>query len=376
MLPLTPFPAFQASKVASPLLIFMGNSTAFRYRLLDYAGSKSRFTCPGCGMPHKLVPFFDTLTGELLPSEFGRCDRENKCGYFVRPYTLSRSKGPTKGTRVSHHRHAFNSVLKAPAGLTSAPCIVPSSIYQATLGHYERNSLARLLQRHFGIGVAAELCARFHLGTSSHWPGACVFWLLDTDHQVRGGQVVLYDKTGHTVKQPYRHTSWAHTALLRRYKRRYEALPTWLAVYAATPGQQSPCLFGLPQLTYDSSEKPIALVESAKTAIIATPYMPKYIWLATMGASHLTAERLAPLRRRRIVLFPDADAYDHWFSKAEELRREGFDVIVDDTLEQLATPAEREEGLDLADILLREWLGYPPSWDESFLPNCEAVRQL
>lgn len=348
----------------------------YRYTLLTYAGRESRLTCPGCGKPHKFAPFFDTLTGELLSPEFGRCDRENKCGYFVHPYTSSQSRGSTKGTRASRRRNSSNLSVKAPVKSPVTLCTIPVSIYQATLGHYEHNNLACLLRTHFGVGVADELCARFRLGTSSLWPGACVFWLLDTDHQVRGGQVVLYDETGHTVKQPYRHTSWAHTALLRYYKQRQEPLPTWLTVYAATPGQQSPCLFGLPQLTYDSREKPIALVESAKTAIIATPYMPQYIWMATMGASHLTAERLAPLRHRRIVLFPDADAYDRWFSKAEELRREGFDIILDDTLEQLATLAEREDGLDLADVLLREGLGYPPSWDESFLPNREAAHQL
>jgi hypothetical protein len=341
----------------------------YRYTLLTYAGRESRLTCPGCGEPHKLVPFFDTLTGEVLPPEFGRCDRENKCGYFVHPYTSLRSIGSTKGTRASRRRHSSNSTIKAPVKSPVTPCTLPASIYQASLGHYQHNNLAHLLQTHFGVGVAAELCVRFRLGTSFLWPGACVFWLLDTDQQVRGGQVVLYDEMGHTVKQPYRHTSWAHTALLRHYKRRKEPVPAWLAVYAAAPGQQSPCLFGLPQLTHDSSEKPIALVESAKTAIIATPYIPQYIWLATMGASHLTAERLAPLRHRRIVLFPDADAYDRWFDRAEKLRREGFDIMVDDTLEQLATPAEREDGLDLADVLLREWFGYPPSWDESFLPN-------
>ena len=51
-------------------------------------------------------------------------------------------------------------------------------------------------------------------------------------------------------------------------------------------------------------------------------------------------------------------------AKANELRRIGYDVRVSDELEKLATDDERRAGLDLADVLLREWPGYPPSWDE------------
>jgi hypothetical protein len=36
------------------------------------------------------------------------------------------------------------------------------------------------------------------------------------------------------------------------------------------------------------------------------------------------------------------------------------------TLEQAAgvPPDQQTKGIDLADVLLREWPGYPPSWDE------------
>jgi hypothetical protein len=97
--------------------------------------------------------------------------------------------------------------------------------------------------------------------------------------------------------------------------------------------------------------------------MLATPYFPQYTWLATMGLSYLTLERLAPLRTRRIVLFPDAGALTLWQAKADELRSQGFTVQVSVELENLVTPDERGAGLDLADILLNEWAGYLPSWD-------------
>ena len=98
--------------------------------------------------------------------------------------------------------------------------------------------------------------------------------------------------------------------------------------------------------------------------MLATPYIPSFIWLATMGLSYLTPDRMEPLRGRRIVLFPDAGCLDKWQAKANELRRLGYDVGVSEALEKKTTDDERHAGLDLADVLLREWPGYPPNWDE------------
>ena len=347
--------------------------TAHRYQLQPYAGPKSRVTCPACGKPRCFTRYLDTDTGELLPDEYGRCDHETSCGYFLSPYarpsdgSLSYVASINRGDITAAPRPVRRTAPIAPPTVS-----IPPEVFKATLGSYERNNLAQLLQQHFGVGMADDLIARFHLGTSSYWLGACVFWLVDEQGRARGGQVVLYDETGHTVKRPqpdgtsYRHTRWAHTALAHAYRLRGEAPPTWLAAYEAH-AQKSPCLFGLSQLATAPAGQPVALVESAKTAMLATPYFPRYAWLATMGLSYLTPERLEPLRGRRIVLFPDAGALSQWQEKADKLRRLGFDVRVSEELENRVTAEQRRNGYDLADVLLDEWEGYPPSWDEPAL---------
>jgi hypothetical protein len=339
-------------------------TTTHRFTLQPYVGPKSRTTCPACAKPRCFTRYLDTTTGELLPDEYGRCDREANCGYHRNPYHrdaggLSYAVATERGERLpTGPRLVCGTAAPRPAAVVS----IPAEVLTASLAHYERNALARLLRAHFGLGVADELLSRFRLGTSAHWSGACVFWLIDEVGQVRGGQVVLYDESGHTVKQPRRHTTWAHTALARACQSRGHAPPAWLAEYEAH-GQKSPCLFGLPQLTTASASQPVALVESAKTAMLATPYLPRFVWLATMGLSYLTPDRLSPLKGRRIVLFPDAGAFSQWQAKADELRQLSFDITVSKKLENLATEAERAAGLDLADVLLREWPGYPPDWD-------------
>jgi hypothetical protein len=327
--------------------------STYRYQLQSYAGPSSRITCPSCGKSRSFTRYVDTHTGELLPDCFGRCDRLVKCSFFHHPYGSQSQGGAGDGLRTQRRNQAEAST-KQPYIVFTPPqrlLILPQEVYKASMRHYERNQLVLLLRDHFGAATTTELCTRFRLGTSAHWPGACVFWLLDTQDQVLGGQVVLYDETGHTVKQPHRHTTWPHIALARAYRQRGEAQPTWLTEYA-TYGQKSPCLFGLPQLATEAADKPIALVESAKTAIVATPYLPEFIWLATMGLSYLTAERLSPLLGRRITLFPDAGALEQWQRKAVSLRDQGFNITVADTVERLATLAERKAGLDLADVLL------------------------
>jgi hypothetical protein len=341
-----------------------------RYRLQPYAGPKSRTNCPACGKLHCFTRYLDNYTGELLPDKYGRCDREANCGYHLSPYATD--AGGLKYARQVRlaEQQATPAGPRRPAQATlRAPVLsIPADVVMATLGSYKRNNLARLLRHHFGWGVADELLVRFRLGTSAYWPGSCVFWLIDEQGRTRGGQVVLYDETGHTVKQKrsdgtsYRCTRWAHTALAYAYRQHGTPPPTWLSEYEQF-GKKSPCLFGLPQLAIAPDWQPIAIVESAKTAMLATPYFPSYIWLATMGLSYLTADRLVPLRDRRIILFPDAGAFAVWQNKADELRSLGFDVNVSNELEKLVTSDEHKAGIDLADVLLIEHKGYPPSWD-------------
>jgi len=53
----------------------------FRY-ILDRSPKKYR--CPACGRK-TFVRFVDQKTGELMPGDCGRCDREQNCGYFAKP---------------------------------------------------------------------------------------------------------------------------------------------------------------------------------------------------------------------------------------------------------------------------------------------------
>ena len=149
-----------------------------------------------------------------------------------------------------------------------------------------------------------------------------------------------YDpSTGHRIKDPNKpgRINWLHSIL----KRRKQLPPDW---------QLTQCLFGehlLPQ----HQDKTVALVESEKTAIICSAMMPQYLWLATGGKSGLTSERLSALKGRKIIVFPDIDAFKDWQQKIFTFPH--LDIRISRLLEDNATPADRAAHIDLADWILK-----------------------
>ena len=59
--------------------------TQYRYHL-DKTSKK--FNCPKCGKK-SFVKYIETETGHYADSQYGRCDREIKCGYFEYPNSNS-----------------------------------------------------------------------------------------------------------------------------------------------------------------------------------------------------------------------------------------------------------------------------------------------
>lgn len=110
------------------------------------------------------------------------------------------------------------------------------------------------------------------------------------------------------------------------------------------------CLFGA-HLLRDKT-KPIAVAESEKTAVIASVYLPQFIWVAVGSLTNLNAEKCSILKGRTVVLFPDLNGFDKWSSKAKELSHLAT-FKVSDLLERKATEDERKQALDLVDYLAR-----------------------
>ena len=102
----------------------------------------------------------------------------------------------------------------------------------------------------------------------------------------------------------------------------------------------------------NGNSKPVAIVESEKTAIIASVYLPQFVWLAAGNKDGLNFHKCKCLASRTVVLYPDLNAFEKWSLKAKEFSHIAL-FTVSDLLERKATEAEKKEGLDLADYLIR-----------------------
>jgi len=178
----------------------------------------------------------------------------------------------------------------------------------------------------------------------------------DTLKRLKNGQ--------QNVNTPLTPVDWVHSRMLREKKLQGFRL------------QQ--CLFGLHQLQQQDKTLPIAIVESEKTAVIATVYMPNYIWMATGGAQNVNGALMLPLKGRKVVLFPDVNQYQQWSTKANNISQQlATRIIVSDFMETKATTEMREKGADIADVLIKRDSStelaltdsdYPVMWDTRLNP--------
>lgn len=104
----------------------------------------------------------------------------------------------------------------------------------------------------------------------------------------------------------------------------------------------------------ENKNRPVALVESEKTALVASYYLLQFLWIALGGKNGcFNANSLSVLAGRSVVLFPDLGSIDYWQSKIGLMKSYGIEVRMFDSLEANATENERKGGYDIADYLLK-----------------------
>jgi len=263
----------------------------------------------------------------------GRCDHEQKCGYHFTPRDYFEQNPSEKEKFTEDSFRSYTPIKEVQPIATS---YIDLDIVNQSLRSYPTNKLFQFLSAQFGETETLKLMKRYKVGTSKYWDGATVFWQTDNQNKVRTGKIMLYNsETGKRIKEPYNHVTWVHSVL---HKGDYNL---------------KQCFFGEHLLSEDKS-CPVALVESEKTAIIASYYLPQFLWIASGGKNGcFNANSLFVLAGRSVVLFPDLGTTDYWQSKISLMKSYGIKVQMFDYLEANATENERKEGYDIADYLLK-----------------------
>src|SRR5688572_20319795 len=110
----------------------------YTYTLEKYNGIKTRHYCPECGGKNQFARYVDA-EGNYLADHVGRCNRESKCGYHLKPKEYFENNPTTS---------KYPQVTWKPEPVKPVQYISPE-VLRATLKEYDRNSFVKYLHTIF-----------------------------------------------------------------------------------------------------------------------------------------------------------------------------------------------------------------------------------
>jgi hypothetical protein len=288
-----------------------------------------KHTCPKCGKK-RFVLYVDLENDNYLSFKVGRCDREVNCGYHFTPKSYFKDQNkiytPFTSNAIGNEPKETNYHLKIEL--------------ETSLRNYDKNNFIQFLNSKFSSEKITTLLEDYKIGTSESWCDGTIFWQIDIQNKIRGGKIILYSKTGKRSK----YINWVHALNIKRKS---------IVSY-----NLKQCLFGEHLLL--KYAKPIAIVESEKTACIMSILFEKYLWLATGSLQGLRNDKIEVLKSRKIILYPDLgiegenrSPFSIWKSKCDRLKLKGYDIEISNLLEEKGSRIEREKGFDIADYFLK-----------------------
>lgn len=161
------------------------------------------------------------------------------------------------------------------------------------------SKFAKFLERLIGRKNAVDIVERYCLGI--YEGSKVIFWQLDEDFNLRAGKVMEYSDIG-----------------------KRSGYINWWRSINKKDCQMQMCLFG--QHLISEVRKPLAIVESEKTACLMSYFNPSYTWLASGGKGLLNNSKCHPIAKYDVTLFPDHEAYNEWKVIADEW---GFKISKD-----------------------------------------------
>ena len=277
--------------------------------------TSKKFICPNC-RKKTFVRYVDNVSIEYLEETRGRCDRESKCQYHLKPH------GNKPLVNID------NIKISEPE-----PTFINYNYVSQSMNYDSHNNFIFYLKQYFSDLQVSEVVKKYFIGNSNHWNGATIFWQINLNNKVCAGKVMLFDMyTGNRIKKPYRHINWIHK------------------VYKINDFVLQQCLFGIHNLKDHKKDNAVCIVESEKTAIIMSIICPDYLWLATGNKANFKEELLKPLKNYNVIVYPDKSEFEDWNKKAQYLNKKGYNFSCSRFLEDKGDI----EGADLVDLILLE----------------------
>lgn len=305
--------------------------------LEKYKGKTTRHTCPECGMKESFTLYIDANTNQPINSKVGKCNRESKCGYHYTPKQFFMDNPISSvETRHASSNNSWQLVAKQPPPPLAGT--IPFSYVERSASY--KSNFVRFLFDFLTDKQIEEVYQNYALGATKN--KEVIFWQIDINGSVRTGKIMQYNhETGRRIKHESGAIDWVHNKL-----KQTNQLPEDYNL------QQ--CFFG-EHLLKLYPDKTVAIVESEKSAIIASAIISDSVWLSTGQLNGLSIEKAKVLKGRNVILFPDLGGYEKWSIKADEIKLfVECEIKVSTILEDIATEEQRAKGLDIADYMIEE----------------------
>jgi len=320
-------------------------------RLEKYKGPASRHTCPSCSK-RKEFSRYVREDGSYISDAVGKCNRAS-CGYHYTPRHYNADNpglnGPQHQVPKVTRRGQQGRETSEPSHVGIRKVVNPDYLdpihLSSTVSGYEQNAFVQFLLGLFpnDPNDVERAIREYRIGTKD---GFTVFPVIDRWQRFCKAQLIRYDQiTGKRMKEVYSISSIESKLKANNLiEKNFET--------------DKNVFFGEHLLT-ESRGRPIAVVESPKTAIIASicegAFDLDFVWLACLGKDNLKIEKLERLGRdHTFYLFPDSKGYEKWQQIASIGRKRGLTIVVSDLVERLSTDDEKAKDIDLADLLIRE----------------------
>jgi len=297
-----------------------------RFTLESYVRPGIKHICPNPACAQKeFTRYIYIDTGEYVADTVGICNRRKKCGYHYRPSEYFRDHKELKPKR----KNTTNNI-KTPEKSTEMTYIPQSMLEASVKRSINENNLVKYLRKYFNEASLHDIRQKYFFGTAK--TGGIIYWQIDMSKNVRAGKIINYDpKTGKRLKNNIPPVDWIHKKV---------EIPNYVL---------NQCFFG-ERLLAKYPDKPIAIVEGEKTAIICALLYPDWNWLATGSMDGLSEEKCKVLNDKIAYLFPDVNAQSLWTKKANELKHIATFIVSDFLYNNI--PIEKRDGQDIADFLL------------------------
>lgn len=285
--------------------------------------SSKKYNCPSCGKIKTFVAYVYVDTKQPVDEHlFGRCDRENNCGYHHHPkdeqdFTAPREVKPVPEEEIVQI-YPDPEVVSGLTGRTKT-CVSPFHTFCKSFGIPNEHLLK------WGVYSDGERTA--------------FLFKRKEDGKVTNIKYFKYHENGHRDKS---FKAYSLKQPVPPSTPKEKAIPEKIRVEKYLLG-----LFG-EHLLDKTKKRTVCVVESEKTAVIASFFYPDYDWVSCMTNNGLTDTRIQVLLNCKVIWLCDNDKAGRENASIKRASKYLTDFHVAD----IFSAEDYKEGYDIADSIV------------------------